>query len=302
MGTGHHHGDTGRPRLAVAFGIIAALVVTQAVGTIITGSLALLVDTAHMITDAGGLLLALVAATVMHRPVSDRYTWGLRRTEVLSAMLQAGLLLGVGVFALVEGIRRLVEPPPVAAESLLVFGVIGLAANIAAMVVLASHRRANLNMQAAFIEVLADALGSVAVIVSAVLMQTLGWNRADAVAALVIAAMIIPRTAALLRESFGILLENTPKGVDLDDIRAHIIEVPHVVGVHDLHVTRISSDLPVLTAHVVVEDGCFTDGHTAQMLAQLQSCVAEHFELSIEHSTFQIEPESNRVRENVHHD
>lgn len=305
MGVGHDHAggaSTNRRRLIIAFAITAAIVLTQAVGAIITGSLALLVDTAHMLTDSAGLLLALVAATVMHRPVSDRYTWGLRRTEVLSAMLQAGLLLGVGVFALIEGIRRLADPPEIPPGSLLVFGIIGLVANIAAMAVLASGRGANLNMKAAFLEVANDALGSVAVIVSAILIATRGWYRADAIAALIIGALIVPRTALLLRDTFGILLENTPKGVDLDDIRAHILEVPHVVDVHDLHVTRISSDLPVLTAHVVVEDGCFSDGHTAEMLPQLQSCVADHFALSIEHSTFQIEPESNRTRERVDHD
>ena len=302
MGATHEHAPSAnRRRLAVAFGITAIVVVAEVIGAAITGSLALLVDAAHMLTDSVGLLLALAASSLMYRPASDRYTWGLRRTEVLSAVAQAALLFGVGMFALVEGIRRLFEPPVIASGTLLVFGVIGLAANIAAILVLAGGRGSNLNMRAAFLEVVNDALGSVGVIVSAVLIAAFGWYRADAVVGILIALLIVPRTVILLRSSFGVLLESTPKGIDLDDVRKHVVQLPHVVDVHDLHITRISSDLPVLTAHVIVEDSCFTDGHVARMLPQLQQCVAEHFELSIEHSTFQLEPAGHIGQERVHH-
>ena len=305
MGAGHDHTagrEANRTRLTIAFAITALIVVAQAVGAGLTGSLALLVDTFHALTDSAGLLLALVAANIMYRPASDTYTWGLRRTEVLSAMAQSALLFGVGVFAIVEGVRRLFEPPEVPSGGLLVFGIIGLVANIVVILVLAGGRGANLNMRAAFLEVTSDALGSVAVIVSAILIAVFGWDRADAVAGILIALLIVPRTVVLLRSSFGVLLEGAPKGISVTDVRAHLLELPHVVDVHDLHITRISSDLPVLTAHVVVEQACFSDGHSADMLVDLQRCVAEHFELSIEHSTFQIEPVTHSAQEHVHHD
>src|SRR5699024_1405908 len=164
MGAGHNHspaaesGQSGdhRIKLWIAFGITAIIVVVQLVGTIITGSLALLADTVHAITDASGLLVALIAATLMLRPPTPKRTWGFRRIEVIAALGQATLLLGIGVYAAIEGIRRLVEPPEVPPMELLVFGVLGLAANILALTVLASSRGANFNMRAAFLEVLND--------------------------------------------------------------------------------------------------------------------------------------------------
>jgi cobalt-zinc-cadmium efflux system protein len=302
MGAGHNHTtNNNRTRLLIALIITVSVVVAQAIGAIVTGSLALLVDTVHMLTDSAGLLMALLAAGLMQRPVTDKHSWGLRRTEVLSAMAQSSLLFAVGIYALIEGVRRLFDPPEIQAGSLLIFGIIGLLANIAAMIVLTGGRKSNLNMKAAFLEVINDALGSVAVILSAVLIAAFGWYQADAVAGILIALLIVPRTIILLKASLGVLLESTPKGIDPEDVRAHIMEMDHVTDVHDLHITRISSDLPVLTAHVIVEDSCFIDGHAAEMLPALQKCVAEHFALSIEHSTFQIEPESNINREHVRH-
>ena len=185
MGAGHSH-DTGeatpRNRLLIAFSITASVFVIEVIGAVITGSLALLVDAAHMLTDVIGLAMAVTAAHLMNRPPSDRYTFGLRRAEVLAALAQAALLLGVGIFALVEGVRRLFEPPEIASGSLLFFGIVGLVANIASLLVLMSGRTRNLNMRAAFLEVFNDALGSVGVIVSAILIATLGWYQADAVA------------------------------------------------------------------------------------------------------------------------
>jgi len=304
MGAGHDHaaGTNNRTRLLIAFSITVGVVIAQAIGAIITGSLALLVDTAHMLTDSAGLLMALLAAGLMQRPATNKHSWGLRRTEVLSAMAQSTLLFAVGIYALVEGIRRLFNPPEIQASGLLVFGIIGLLANIAAIVVLTSGRNSNLNMKAAFLEVVNDALGSVGVIISAIVIALFGWYQADAVVGILIAGLIVPRTIILLKASLGVLLESTPKGIDPESVRAHIMEMDHVTDVHDLHITRISSDLPVLTAHVIVDDSCFRDGHVAEMLPALQQCVAEHFDLSIEHSTFQIEPESSITREHVQHD
>lgn len=310
MGAGHNHdhghsqgaGGGNKTRLKIALGVTVSIVIAQAVGAVVTGSLALLVDTFHMLTDASGLAMALFAAHLMERPASNKHTWGLRRAEILSAMAQATLLFGVGMYALVEGVRRLFSPPEIASGSLLFFGILGLVANIIALGVLVSGRDSNLNMKAAFLEVVNDALGSVAVIISAILISTLGWYQADAVAGILISLLIVPRTVIILKASVGVLLEATPRGIDLDEVRRHIIELPHVLDVYDLHVSLISSDLPVLTAHVVVEDSCFSDGHSAEMLVDLQQCVREHFEISIEHSTFQIEPASHPAREHVEHD
>lgn len=273
----------------MAFAVTAAILVAEVVGAIVTGSLALLIDAAHMLVDAGGLLLALVAATLIARPTTARRTWGFARAEVLAATVQAAILLAVGIFVFVEGIQRLIHPPDIASGQLVVFGIIGLLGNIASIIVLASGRNSSFNLRAAFLEVVNDALGSVAVIVAAIVIATTGWTRADAVVAMLIGALILPRTFTLLRETVDVLLESTPKGLDLDSVRSHILDLPHVLAVHDLHATQIATGLPVLTAHVVVDDACFFDGHASVMVDDLQKCVAEHFAVSIEHSTFQLE-------------
>ncbi|QDO88095.1 cation transporter [Ornithinimicrobium ciconiae] len=299
----HDHGEqlTNRRRLAIAFAITSSILVTQIIGAAVTGSLALLVDAGHMLTDAGGLLMALVAASLMLRPATPTRTWGYLRTEVLAAAAQAAVLLAVGIYALIEGARRLSDPPEVGHAGLLIFGIIGLAANVAALLVLAGGRNANLNLRAAFLEVLNDALGSVAVIVSAIVIATTGWTRADAVAGMLIAVLIIPRSLVLLRQTTRILLESTPAGLDLEDVRQHLLEVPHVQGVHDLHASQIATGVPVLTAHVVVDDECFLDGHAPQILDALQACVAQHFSITIDHATFQLEPPGHADHEGDTH-
>ncbi len=197
MGHDHDHAPAGaedhRKRLAIAFAITASILVAQAIGAVVTGSLALLVDTAHMLTDAGGLLLALFAASLTLRPASPQRTWGYRRAEVLAALAQSAVLLAVGIYVLVEGVQRLFDPPEIPAGELVIFGVIGLVGNIASLLVLSSKRSANFNLRAAFLEVLNDALGSVAVIVAAIVIATTGWLQADAVAGLLIGALIVPR-------------------------------------------------------------------------------------------------------------
>jgi len=286
-----------RRRLAVAFGITTTVLLVEVVGAIWTGSLALLVDAAHMLTDAGGLLLALVASVLTMRAPTARRTWGFRRAEVLAALGQAAVLLAVGVYVIVEAVQRLLDPPEIPSTELLVFGVIGLVANIASIAVLLSARSDNLNLRAAFLEVVNDALGSGAVIVAAVVIATTGWGGADAVAALFVGALIIPRTVRLLREALDVLLESTPRGLDLDAVRDHLLGVELVRGVHDLHASQIATGLPVLTAHVVVDDECFHDGHVPRILDALQECVAGHFDVNIEHSTFQLEPPSHAEHE-----
>lgn len=292
---GHDHtAAASRTRLQIALALTAAVLVVEVIGAVVTRSLALFVDAAHMLTDVAGLATAVVASRLADLPTSDRRTWGWARAEVLGALAQAALLLGVGVFALVEGVRRLFSPPEVLAGPLVVFGAIGLVANIVALLVLAGGRRSNLNMRAAFLEVVNDALGSVGVIVAALCIALFGWQRADAIVGILIAGLIIPRTLVLLRAAGSVLMEQTPPGLDLAAVRSHILALPHVREVHDLHASRVASNLPVLSAHVVVDEECFTDGHTAALLNDLQECVAEHFVVSIEHSTFQFEPPSHR--------
>lgn len=304
MGAGHSHGPSPeeaatapdfRRKLGIAFTLVFSIVVAQGVGAWITGSLALLVDVVHSLTDSIGLLVALVAAILMVRPSNKKRTWGFRRIEVLAALGQALLLAGVSAYALVEAIQRWANPPEVAGGELLIFGVVALALNIAAALVLASSRSANFNMRAAFLEVLMDALGTVAVIVSAVLIMTTGFALADTIAAVAIALMIIPRAVLLIRETTSVLMEFTPAGLDLDQVQDHILEIDHVQGVHDLHASTVATGLPTLSAHIVLDDECFMDGHAPEILHAVRHCIAEHFH--IEHTTFQLETRDHRDHE-----
>ncbi|MFC4242195.1 cation diffusion facilitator family transporter [Gryllotalpicola reticulitermitis] len=304
-GHSHDHAPVGaaagRGPLAVAFAISCVILVAEIVGAALTGSLALVVDAGHMLTDAGGLAVALVAANLATRPVTSHRTWGYARAEVLAATAQAAVLLAVGLFVLVEGIGRLISPPPVPSGGLLIFGAIGLVGNIAAILVLSARRTASFNLRAAFLEVVNDALGALGVIVAGIVIMLTGWQRADAVAALLIGALILPRAYGLLRQTVDVLLESAPAGLDLEAVRTHLLEVEHVQQVHDLHATQIATGLPVLTAHVTVDAQCFRDGHTPAILDQLQDCVAQHFPIAVEHSTFQLEPAAHQRHEHTPH-
>jgi cobalt-zinc-cadmium efflux system protein len=304
MGAGHAHAHTppdSRRRLGVVLAITVSVLVAEVVGAAVSGSLALLADAAHVLTDVAGLTLALVVAGVVRRPATDTHTWGLRRAEVLGAAAQAALLLAVGLFVLLESARRLAEPPEVASGAMLVFGVVGLVGNVAAMAVLSSGGREghDLNLRAAYLEVVADALGSVAVLVAAVLVATTGWDRADPVASLVIVAMIVPRTVHLLRETTHVLLEATPRGMELALVRSRLLAHPHVHEVHDLHVSQVATGLPTLTAHLVVDDSCFHDGHLATMLDELQAALSDDFDVA--HSTLQFEHAGHAAHEHDTH-
>lgn len=302
-GHSHDHGAAtdNRRRLALVLGITVTVLVVEIIGAVISGSLALLADAGHMLTDAAGLTIALIAANLAARPATDRRTWGYRRAEVLGATLQAAVLLAVGGYVFVEGIRRLFDPPEVGSSAMVVFGIIGLVGNAVSIAVLTRGRSSNVNMRAAFLEVVNDALGSVAVLLAALIITLTGWLQADAVVSLLIALLIVPRTLKLLAETVSVLLEAAPPGLDLDEVRRHLREQPHVLDVHDLHATQITSELPVLTAHIVVEDTCFQDGHAPQILDELQACLAGHFPVSVEHSTFQLETLEHRSHEIAPH-
>lgn len=297
-GDSHDHGaDASRRRLAIALALTSFVLVAEAIISVLTGSLALLADAGHMLTDSAGLVMALTAAHLSARPATDRSTWGLRRAEALGAALQAGMLGVVGAVVALQAVRHLITAPPVQAHGMAAMGVIGLIANIVALLVLAGGRGESLNTRAAFLEVLGDALGSVGVIGAAVVVALTGWDRADAVASLVIVALIVPRAAVLLRQAMRHLMDFTPEDLDLAEVRAHMSSLEHVEAVHDLHAWTVASGLPVLTAHVVVRDECLRDGHAATILDRLQECAAEHFPVRIQHSTFQIEPISHLEHE-----
>lgn len=305
-GHSHNHGaGASRGRLLIALCLSVTVLVAEIITALLTGSLALLADAGHMLTDVVGLVMALVAAHLSTRPATDHSTWGMRRAEVIGAALQAGMLAVVGLFVAFKAIHNLLVAPQVEASGMLVMGVIGLVANIIALVVLSGGRGGdghgeNLNMRAAFLEVLNDALGSVGVIIAAAIVARTGWTRADAVVSLIIAALILPRAVALLRSALAILMDFTPKELDLAQVRTHMLEVDHVEEVHDLHAWTVASGMPVLTAHVVVRDECLRDGHTEEILDRLQSCMAEHFPVRIQHATLQLEPVSHLEHEAAH--
>lgn len=302
MGAGHEHGHAAgravdRTRLKLVLGVTLVVIVLEVVGAILSGSLALLADAGHMVTDAAAVTLALSASYVAALPATSRRTFGFHRAEILAALVNAVVLLVVCSYLVWSGVRRLVDPVPVEADLMLAFAVVGLAANAVSLGLLARRRDSSLNMRGAYLEVLSDLLGSVAVVAAALVILGTGFVRADPIASLVIAAMILPRSFTLLREAVDVLLEASPRGVDLDEVRAHLAAVPGVVDVHDLHAWTITSGMPVLSVHVTVTDRVVEERGVCELLDELSGCVAGHFD--VDHATFQIEPESHRSHEHL---
>lgn len=304
MGHGHSHtaGAQHRSRLAVVLVLTLTVLVVEAIAAWITGSLALLADAGHMLGDSFGVAMALVAisvAQVESRPGSRR-TFGYHRTEILAAALNGLILLGLSAWVSVNAIKRFGDAPAIDGGLMITAGSLGLVINVIGLLLLRSGARESLNVRGAYLEVVGDALGSVAVIGAAILITTMGWLIADPIASLLIAAMIIPRALSLLRDVAEVLLESTPRGVDLEELRAHMTGMDGVQDVHDLHVWTITSGMPVMSAHVVVEDSVTQMGQAEVVLERLRSCLAEHFD--VEHSTFQIEPAGHVDKEqHLHH-
>jgi cobalt-zinc-cadmium efflux system protein len=288
-----------RGRLVLVLAITGAVFLVEVIGGLLSGSLALLADAGHMLTDATALVLALVGANLATRAASPRRTYGMQRAEVLAALSNALLLVGVAVWVLIQAVDRLRQPTEVETGLMLAVAVVGALANAVGLVLLHRGQAESLNLRGAYLEVLADLLGSVAVIIAAVLILATGWTRFDALASLLIFSLILPRAWALLREVVDVLLEATPRGVDLDEIRQHIKEVPGVVDVHDLHVWAITSGVPVISAHVVVDDACISQGRSGQVLDRLSNCLGGHFD--VEHCTFQLEPVGHQDHEPISH-
>ncbi len=303
-GHGHGHGltVTGQHRgpLVTVMIISASIAGAEVIGTVITGSLVLLADAAHMAADVAGVGLSLLAVYFAARPATARRTFGYARAEILAAMANALLLLGMATFIIIEAIRRLMAPPAVSSGLLVIFGVIALAANAVSLVVLRRGQAESMNVRGAFLEVGADTLGAVAVIVTGVLIATTGFVRADPIASLVVGVLIVPRTWRLLREAIDVLLEASPKGIDLTEVRRHMTELAGVREVHDLHAWTITSGLPVLSAHIVVDPAVLADGRSPIILDKLQGCLRGHFD--VEHSTFQLEPAGHADHEGPIHE
>lgn len=299
--THHHHAPRTHSRLVGALIITIGIFIAEVIGAFASHSLALLADAGHMFVDSSGLVIAVVASYLMKKPRTDRRTWGMARAEVIAATLQSGMLLVICGIVIVKAIQRLFIPADVHGQTMLIFGVIGLVGNLLSLWILIGDREANLNIRAAFLEVATDALGSVAVILAATLAWATGWNSWDVVASFIIAGMMGPRAFILLRDSLRILMAQAPPELDVAEIRKHMLGVDHVVDVHDLHVTTIATGTVSLTAHVTVEDECFTTGHSVEILHDIQECVAKHFPISIQHSTIQIDSRKHRDHEHLHH-
>lgn len=304
MGHGHDHGaharGGNRARIALALAITLIVLVAEVIGAALSGSLALLGDAGHMSSDAIGLAVALVASAVAARPATDRHTFGFQRVEVLGALVNGVILVVVAVFVAFEGVKRLVGGVEyIDAVPMLVIAAIGLLANIVAFAILRGGDRTSINLRGALLEVLGDMLGSIAAIAAAVVILLTGVAQADAVASLLIAALIVPRAFLLLRDVVRVLTEAAPRDRDVEQIRDHLRGARGVVAVHDVHIWNITSGAPVFTAHVVVEPELFARGGTHELLDELGGCLAEHFDVA--HSTFQLEPAGHEEHEEHAH-
>lgn len=301
-GHSHQHGasgDTDRRYLLIALGLLVAFMVVEVVVAVTSRSLALLSDAGHMLSDVGALAASLWAISLAARPAAGAWTFGWKRAEILSAAGNGITLLVVSGIVGVESIRRLVHPPEVAGLPVLVVALVGIAVNIAATVVLSKGNRSSLNIEGAFQHILTDLYGFIGTVIAGIVILATGYTRADAIASLIVVALMLKASYGLLRDSGRILLEAAPQGMDLAGIRGHLTEVDHVRDIHDLHVWTVTSDLPALSAHVVVDDDCFHDGHVPRLLDELQGCLVGHFD--VEHSTFQFEPTTHAAHEHETH-
>ncbi|MCA4134208.1 cation diffusion facilitator family transporter [Arthrobacter sp. M4] len=299
----HTHGITAtgkhRKRLIAVLAITLSVVLIQIVGAILSGSLALLADAGHMLSDAAGVFIALLAAWIATRPASDQRTYGYQRAEVLAALANALILIVISVVIFIEAIRRFGDSPEIHTDIMLFAAILGAIANLVSLVILREGQHESLNVRGAYLEVLGDLLGSLAVIAAAVVILVTGFEAADPIASILIAVMILPRAWHLLRDVVDVLLEATPKGVEVQMIREHIMSVPGVVAVHDIHIWTITSGVPVFSAHVVVEDDVLSATGADRLLDRLGSCLGKHFDT--DHCTFQLEPVSHSAHESHQH-
>ncbi|GAB3700176.1 cation diffusion facilitator family transporter [Nocardiopsis oceani] len=302
MGAGHDHGAVtagaaNKKKLALVLGMMLVVAVVQVTGAAYTGSLALLADAAHTITDSFGIALALAAVWIASKPATSKRTFGYQRAEILAAAVNAIVLFVLCGYIVMEAVDRFREPAEVFGPGMVAVAGFGLVMNIVGLLILRSGAKESLNVKAAYLEVMTDALGSVAVIIGGLIVWLTGWQQADTLVSLGIAAIIVPRAWSLLKEAVHILLEATPKGMDLAEVREHLMNHPAVIDVHDLHAWTITSGVPVMSAHVVVAEEDLQD--TGMMLDQLHECLTGHFD--VEHSTLQLEPPGHADHEGARH-
>ncbi len=305
-GHGHSHGLEGhstgtgkhRKKLVIVLCITATIFVVQLIGAFIANSLSLLADAGHMLTDALGVTIALIASLLAALPATSKRTFGLMRVEVLAAMAN-GIILGViCVVIVVEGVRRFGTEVEVAAGPMLIAAIIGALANLVSLLILQSGQKESLNVRGAYLEVLGDLLGSVAVIIAGIIILFTGWYIVDQLASFAIALLIAPRAYSLLKDVVRVLLEATPQDVDLDQTREHLLSVPGVTDVHDLHAWTITSGVNALSAHVVIDETAEERAYH-DILDELHACLGEHFDTS--HCTLQLEPVKHAHHENALH-
>lgn len=295
----HHHGQHGhggpaasRRALSAALGITGVVFVAEVVGGVLSGSMALLADAMHMLSDAAGLIISLVAIVVGQRAASTTATYGHRRVEVLAALINAVAVLSISVWIVVEAVRRLRDPQPVETGSMMVIAVIGLLANAASAWVLSRHREGSINVQGAYLHVLADMFGSVAVLAAGAVIALTGFTGADVIASLVIAALVLPRAWQLMVRSARVMLEHVPTGFDVAEVERALGNVDGAAGTHDLHLWSLDGVSVIATVHVVVAPGVDRD----LLLDRVQHALAG---LGVEHATVQIEPPEHISHETV---
>lgn len=287
MGAGHDHG-TGNIRhekpLWIAFGLTATFLVVEVVGALWTNSLALLSDAAHMGTDVLALAISLVAVRMSRRPADAKRTYGYARMEAIGALVNGGLLFLVAAYILWEAIGRFREPPHVASTVMLVVAVAGLLVNLVSMRLLQAGAGESLNLKGAYLEVWSDMLGSVGVIIGALVIRFTGWTVVDPVIAVLIGLWVLPRTWLLLRDAGHMLMQGVPRGLDLDAVRTAIASHHGVRDVHDLHAWALGSKQAVLTAHVVLVEDIGDADTVRRGITRLL-----HDRFDIEHATLQVE-------------
>jgi cobalt-zinc-cadmium efflux system protein len=301
-GSGSGHGlnaEADRRYLIIALALLCAFMLAEIIMAVISGSLALLADAGHMLADVGAIAAALWAIRLAARPAAGSWTFGWKRAEILSAAGNGVTLLVVSGIIAVEAVSRLIWPPRVDGVPVIAVAAVGVVVNIAAVWVLARADRSSLNVQGAFRHVLTDLYGFTGTIIAGVVIIATGFTRADAIASLIVVVLMLRAAWALLRDSGRVLLEAAPRDMNLDDVRAHLLANGHVHDVHDLHAWTVTSSLPALSAHVVIDDSCFNDGHAPRLLDELQACLTGHFD--VEHSTFQLEAAAHAGHESGTH-
>jgi cobalt-zinc-cadmium efflux system protein len=284
-----------RGRLVAVLAISCAILVTEVVVGLFANSLALLADAGHVFADVIGTSLALIAIWLAARPATQERSFGFYRFEILAAVVNALILFGIAAYVLVEAWRRLFASPEVASGPMVLVAAGALAANGVAVWLLRAGQARSLNLRGAYLEVLNDAFGAAAVLVAGLVIRFTGALQADAIASGLIGLLILPRTWGLLREAVNVLLEATPKNVDLAKVREHILEAPGVRDVHDLHAWTITSGMNVVSAHVITDKGA----KSAEVLDALCRCLSTQFD--IVHSTFQLETEDRQPVEEAAH-